>query len=178
MESKVYESKCYEGLKPRILVTADFIEKNKFHLNKTQDEIRKKYDTSNSFIGSYQEVLLSYMDFYHCKNLYKDDYIKQVESGEKNFDPPITDILETTQDFLDYLNFGYTKALDQRGISAGRTIEKLSAWLWLLGREDLEIIINSSSLYNPYGMPALIRLTEELGLEVPQECRDFAEVKV
>lgn len=71
--------------------------------------------------------------------------------------------------------FGWMKDTDQRGISASRTIDKLSAWLWLMGRNDLAETLNDSSLYNPYGAPALVKVCDEMGIEVPEGVREFSK---
>lgn len=174
---KQYSLKCYEGNHPRVLVSEDFVVKHNFILDRTQDEIFNRIK-DNSGLGFCAEVLVSYLNWDKSKEFYKKEFITEVEEGKKPHPEIITDIYETVQDMLDYLIFGYMKALDKRGLSAGRTIEKLKNWLWLLGRDDLKQIVGDDELYNPYGMPALIALTEKLGLEVPEDIREFAKEKV
>lgn len=176
---KEYRIKCYEGNHPRINVTEEFVTKNNLTLTRTQEEIvERTQEESKKMLGFQVEVLTEYLDWDHAKQFYKEEYVKEVEAGTKEKPQPVTDLYEATQDMLDYLVFGYMKALDERGISASRTIDKLSAWLWLLGRDDLRRLISDDELYNPYGMPALIELTKALGLPVPEDCIAFAEHKV
>lgn len=173
---KEYKLKCYDGRNPRILVTEEIVTRNNFTLNRTREEILEKLGVDD-FFGNKTAVFMDYLDFEDVKKFYKQEYVEKIEKGEVEKPQGITDIYETVQDMLDYLIFGYDKALDERGLSAGRTIEKLSAWLWLLGRDDLRRLISDDELYNPYGMPALIALTESLGFAVPEECREFAKNK-
>ena len=74
---------------------------------------------------------------------------------------------------LDYLVFGLGKALDERGLSCSRTIQKLEAWLTLLGREDLAETVSDDSLYSPYGMPALLKVCANFEIDPGQDCKDF-----
>lgn len=178
MKLKKYKLKCHESHHQRIIVNEKFVKKNKFTLNRTQKEIfeRIKKESENPFSFS-ADVLIDYLDWEKSKQFYKNEYIKKVKDKKEKKPTKITDIYETVQDMLDYLIFGYMKALDERGLSAGRTIDKLSHWLWLLGREDLKRLVNDNELYNPYGMPALIELTKALGLKVPEDCIEFAKHK-
>ena len=142
--------KCFEGLVDRPIATPEFIQRNNLKLVRSQDEITEKIKGSSKYLFDFSsEFIVDYLS----------DETPTIE--------------ETAQDFLDYLNFGWTKALDQRGLSASRTVNKLGAWLWLMGRDDLAALINDDRFYCPYGMPALIMVAEKMGLTVPEECRTF-----
>ena len=52
-----------------------------------------------------------------------------------------------------YLPFAIGKAVDHRGLSAGRSIDHMVSWLWLLG--DDELIADIDDEYRPYGAPIL-----------------------
>lgn len=175
-EKSMYEQKTYPGNHPRINVTADFVEKSRFRLNRKPEEIIAKIGECSGMFSFSTEVLIHYLSFEDGKKLFSTDYVKSVESGETKH-VQITDVMEATQDFLDYMVFGWSKALDERGISASRTVGKIGAWLWLLGRDDLEAIVTDDDNYNPYGMPALIEVCEDLGIVVPSECHKFADKK-
>jgi hypothetical protein len=172
---KEYKLKCYEGYHPRINVSEDFILKNKLSLKKSQDEIVDRIDDESNMFGNATEVLCGYLEWDRAKKFYKGEYVEKVEKGLEEKPKQIDDIYEATQDMMDYLIFGYMKSMDERGLSAGRTIEKLGHWMWLLGRDDLRRLVDDDELYPPYGMPALIALTKELGLDVPQDCIDFCK---
>lgn len=170
---KVYELKCYEGNHPRILVSDDFLEQNRMKFLRTEEEILAKINASKSFFGFGIEVMIDYLSFKNAEQFLS----KPVKPGVEAKWRKITDIRECAQDFLDYMVFGWMKALDQRGISASRTVEKIGAWMWLLGHDELEVLVNSDDLYNPYGMPALIAVCTALNIPVPKDCHDFAARK-
>jgi hypothetical protein len=160
-----YEIKCCAGDEPRIEVTKEFVEKNKLSIN--TGKAKKILDNSdNDLFGFSTEVAIYYLPFEQSKEYFEDEYVKKVESGEEKCDA-ITDVMEAAQDFLDYLVFAWMKAMDERGISASRSIEKLSAWMKILGRDDISDILKDSSLYNPYGRPALKKACDELGIKYP-----------
>jgi hypothetical protein len=152
----------------------DFIKANSLKL-KSAAQIEDRIRNSKSFFGFDKEVLVSYAEFATIKDLFKDEFIQKVESGEEKWG--IKSIAQAVKDFADYMKFAWGKALDERGISASRSIEKLSAWMWLLSRDDLDNTLNDDDLYNPYGAPALIKCCEILGIEVSDNLREFAKHK-
>jgi len=174
---KQYKLKCLEGDEPRIKISKryGFIQSNNLELVRTEEEILKRIEDSDMFDFA-PEVLADYLSWEKAKQFYKDEYVKKVDSGDKKYEK-ITDISEATQDFLDYMVFGWMKAMDERGISAGRTVRKLGHWLWLMNRDDLRRIIDDGELYNPYGSPALIAVCEEMGIKVPDNLREFSKHK-
>lgn len=160
------------------MTNQELISKNNLTL-RTQDEISKKFDERTSRGGMFDfwpEVLLNYLTFENAKPHLKEDYVKEVESGEKKWeDAP--NLEKTADDFIDYMKFAWGKAEDERGLSASRSISKLSCWLWLMNREDLVRLIEDDDLYNPYGAPALIAVCKEMGIEVPDSLVEFSKVK-
>ncbi len=175
---KNYKNITYEGYHPRILVTKEFTEKNNFKYCRTQEEILEEANGEGDFLGFGKGILIDYLDWKNAKEFYEDEFVKKVEGGKEKAPEAINDIYQTVQNFLDYMVFGWMKALDERGISASRTINKLSAWLWILGREDLAKMIDNDDLYNPYGTPALIKLCGELDIEAPEDLIKFSKVRV
>jgi hypothetical protein len=162
----------------RILVTPEFIQKNNLRLRE-QNEYSKKFDEilSEGNIFEFRDsILVSLLTFETAKPFLQDGYVSDVESGVKNWEC-ITNIEECTQEFLDYMNFAWGKAEDQRGLYASRSIDKLSIWLWAMNREDLVNIIKDDDLYNPYGAPALIAVCNEMGIEVPSSLIEFSKRK-
>ena len=153
----------------RIMVTPEFISKNKLSL-KSPNEIYDKFieihyesktvDFRIEVIAHYVQynLLEAYLRLDSAKNL---KYINSVE--------------EAAQDFLDYMNFAWGKAQNKRGLSAARSIEKLAMWLWLLNREDLAAIIKHESLYEPYGAPALIKICDILEIDIPNSLVEFVD---
>lgn len=175
-----YKNKTYEGEIPtkeiRKFLNNKWIGENKLILSKSSREILDYIEKENDFMGNTIEVLINYLDWDSAKTMFKAEYVEKVDSGKEKWSQ-ITDINEAVADMLDYYSFGLMKALDERGISASRTILKLKAWSWLLGRNDLVEILDDDDNYNPYGMPALIKWAEELGLPVTDNCKEFAKHK-
>lgn len=162
----------------KIQATDEFILKNKFKL-RTQEEIVEKLDyhqSKESFFDFTPDVLIPVLKWEFAKKYLIPEYVEKVEKEEEKFEC-ISDLKTIVQDFLDYMVFAWGKAENQRGLSASRSINKLSAWLWLLNREDLVAIIEDDNLYNPYGAPALIEVCNNLGIEVPESLVEFSKVK-
>jgi hypothetical protein len=160
----------------RIIATDKFIERNHLSLCRSCEEVAQRISSKSKedFFGFSSEVLIDYAGFEQVKDQLKEDAVKKYESGEKTWSV-IGDIKTCAQDFLDYMNFAWGKAEDQRGISASRSVCKLGEWLWLMGRGDLHDEIHRDDLYNPYGAPALISICEKMGITVPESLIEFAK---
>lgn len=172
------ELKCLSGDEPRIEATQEFIDKHKFKL-RTQEEILEKYkeyEDDGRMFDFRPEVLLEHLSYENSSQFLSDEYKAKISSGEIKH-TCVDNVLEATQDFLDYMVFAWGKAQDERGLSASRSIGKLSAWLWLLNREDLESKINEDGLYNPYGAPALVEVCKALEINVPESLIEFSKHK-
>ena len=163
----------------KIEATDEFIRKNNLTLDRSQKEILGQMEsTEKSFHAIFfKQILIDYLEQKHGIDLVTEDYKKKILSGKEKWEQ-ITDLKKALQEFLDYMVFAWGKALNMRGLSSSRSLSKLSSWLWLFGREDLQEIAMSDDLYNPYGAPALIKVCEELGIEVPDDLREFAKKKV
>lgn len=157
----------------RIPATAEFIERNKLTHQRTSQEILAylALPQANDLFGFTREVLVPFLPLDSAVEFLS-------EEGRQAWKPSDAGLQEIAQDVLDYLLFAWDKALDERGISSERSIFKLPAWMWLLGREDIQVVLLDNDLYNPYGAPALIRASEMLGIDVPDELREFAKRKV
>jgi len=59
----------------------------------------------------------------------------------------------------DYMDFAIEKAIDERGISAGRSINKMQMWLWII-EEDAVLGELPRKYFYWYGLPALIKICE------------------
>lgn len=167
---KEYKQKTLGADEPRILVTKEFVEKNKLSIN--LDNAKEIMNVEDDMFGFGKGVARDILPFEDVKDWLKEEYVKEVEAGKKKWGV-ITDVYEITQDFLDYMVFAWMKSQDERGLSAGRSIEKLSVWMKILNREDLAEVLNGS--YNPYGAPALIECCKKLGIKVPDSLVEFAK---
>lgn len=80
--------------------------------------------------------------------------------------------LHTIQDVVaaarDYLPFAIGKALNHRGLSAYRSIDHLTEWAWLAGRDDVVAAIHDGA-YENYGVPKLRLFANGLELDWPDD---------
>jgi hypothetical protein len=128
---------------------------------RTQDEI---VDFLRSHVGGFTvEALIGYLDLAHAKEFLKPTAKAKAEEWKQD---PIEGVLK---ELADYMAFAWGKVEDHRGISAGRSVQKCSAWAWLLGREDVYEYANNDDHYAQYGAPALKHICEAFGLPVPQD---------
>lgn len=63
-----------------------------------------------------------------------------------------------------YVEFAVGKVTDHRGLSANRSVQKMHAWMWLLGDDDVAAI--DWERYQNYGAPVLRQIIDRLGLTV------------
>lgn len=113
---------------------------------RTQTEIRGRYDHLNDdhnredMFGFRREALLDAMEFDTVRDLLK----QQITWHEP-------DVNRTARVYLVY---AVDKALDHKGLSSSRSIEKLDEWLWVLGDDDLRNRFHEAG-YAQYGAPQL-----------------------
>lgn len=137
---------------------------------RTQDEILQRFKvlhgapddargSLDDLFGFRQEALLESMTLETAERtgLLKEDFDRS-----KWTDP---DVESTARE---YLLFAIGKAVNHRGLSAGRSIEKLGEWLWVLGDEALLERFELAP-YAQYGAPKLALLVEEWGMQLYAE---------
>lgn len=163
---KVYEMKCQPGDHPRILVTEEFVQRNQLSIN--TEAAKLVLDCKSDMFGFGIQVACEFLPYEDVVHLFTEEYRDKVDKGEAKHEQ-ITDIYEATQDFLDYMVFAWMKALDERGLSASRSVIKLSTWMLILNRPDVAGVLDDDSLYEPYGRPALCMACRMLGIEFPKE---------
>lgn len=71
------------------------------------------------------------------------------------------------QEIASYMPFAWEKALGHRGISACRSVAKMSAWLWLLGDDDLVAMCEDEEQYPKYGAPILQAICGKYDIPLP-----------
>ena len=137
---------------------------------RTQDQIVKRIESikesRRSLFGFPIDVLIPYLDYEHAKPYLKDTATK--ESWESDGVPYETDRESVLVRALDYLEFAWEKALDHRGLSASRSIEKMESYMWLLGESDLVEVCETGANYAPYGAPILAKISDRLGYKMPE----------
>lgn len=123
---------------------------------RTQDEIRARFDgLAESHLdpfGFRREALLDCMEFDTAVGIGMNPEAKPEEWARP-------DVATRARE---YLRFAIGKAVDHRGISAGRSIEKLAEWLWVLDDADLIERFEAAD-YPQYGAPKL-RVLEDAWL--------------
>jgi len=66
-----------------------------------------------------------------------------------------------------YMEFAWGKVIGHRGISASRSVAKMSAWLWLLADEELHKFAEDSRNYPQYGAPILAKISRKYTFWIP-----------
>jgi len=118
---------------------------------KTLDEVRNRYNqklADGKFLDFSTEVLGVYL----------------VEGQEKLLNEKFV-----TEELLSYLNFAFGKAIEHRGISASRSVQKLTEWAWILGLDDLVEFAQDDSNYPNYGVPVLKKFAQHFNVIPPEE---------
>lgn len=125
---------------------------------KTQKQIVNRINNikDDDFFGWQTGDLIAYLDFEHAKQFLKDDVTAEqwADMMEKR----------TPKEKIEgYMKFAWDKANNCRGISAGRSLEHMKAWVWLDGEDDLLNIIEAD--YDHYGKPHLVAICEHYGYD-------------
>jgi hypothetical protein len=74
-----------------------------------------------------------------------------------------------------YLDFAFGKALDHRGISAGRSVQKMAEYAWLLCLDEAVAFAEDDSNYPNYGVPVLKHMAKALGVGMPPEIEKWED---
>lgn len=121
---------------------------------RTQAEILTRYqgiDDSTDWMGFRREALASLMD---SRTLQATGDYRALEPGE---DP--IEASDPAEALIDYFTFACEKASGHRGISASRSIEKLTEFAWAAGFDDA-VAAMETARYANYGAPKLYALAE------------------
>jgi hypothetical protein len=131
---------------------------------RTQEELADYLKTHETFLGFNREVLLPYMSWETAKDFFKEEGRQSVKEHFEKFGyPKEQDPEDILAEMKDYYGFAVGKALDHRGISANRSIEKMEAWVWLLNDGNLDKI--HWSWYENYGAPILKEIGDIYGFK-------------
>lgn len=123
---------------------------------RTQDEIAARVKTrkEQDFLGFETGEYLNYLDYAHAKEFLKPETTQEQWEKVRALVKPPEDTIKA------YMPFAWDKANNCRGISAGRSISHMIAWLWLDGKDWAEI-----EDYEYYGKPQLVRICEEYSID-------------
>lgn len=115
---------------------------------KTPAEIKARIEAEKDrdWLGTIRSDLVSYLPFEDAHEYLKPEAQKEEWDARKISSP-----LDSARD---YLSFAWEKANDCRGISAGRSLDHLSAWLWLAGYGD--VVDAHFHEYELYGKQQLV----------------------
>lgn len=132
-------------------------------MTRAQKEILDRFNDEELHLGDFfsaqKEDLICYMTFNNAKQFLKEDFVKKVDNGKekwKKYSNPKKEI-------LDYLDFAYMKAEDERGLSACRSLLHLKTWIWLEDKEFYDKIIDEIENYYDYGLPVLKKISKHYG---------------
>lgn len=126
---------------------------------RTQEQILARFqniDPNSDWLGFRREVLLGAMT---------------IETAQAALDADLTGetwdaVTDTETAAREYLTFAIEKAADHRGISAIRSVDKLTEYAWLLGRDDVTEAMAAAG-YAQYGVPKLKAFADGMGWPWP-----------
>lgn len=130
---------------------------------RTQEEIeaRIKEVGARSVFGFAEEVLTDALEYGKAK-----PYLKPEVTAEQWAESQLKTDEDVRKALASYLDFAWGKAEDHRGLSANRSIIKLTEWVWLLGRDDVVKAIEAAP-YPQYGCPKLEVISDMMDLPKP-----------
>lgn len=132
---------------------------------RTQEEIATKVRASRTkFLDFAGDALLAYLDFDHAREFLKDG--TTAEQWAECHTPLAAD--KVIAEMRDYMSFAWGKVEDHRGISASRSVDKMTAWAWLLGDGGAYAAIEAAGFPN-YGAPKLAAVCRVLGFPIPDD---------
>jgi hypothetical protein len=133
---------------------------------RTEQEIveRIRERAKEDLFGFEISALVVWLPFDKAREFLKDE----AKESEWSYKPCTDDAVR--RKVLGYLPFAWDKALNHRGISAGRSISHMTAWLWLLGETELcAVCEDGEKHYTPYGAPILKMISDKFGFVIPDD---------
>jgi len=130
---------------------------------RTQKEILNKIEEikDSDFFGFKTSDLIGYLSFNNAKQ-----YLKEGVTGDQ-WEQKGRDHESIKNEMIDYMDFAWGKANNCRGISAGRTMNHYSIWVWMLG-DEINNKFSDLEDYEFYGKDNLVELCEFLSLDSGQ----------
>ncbi|MGW5259624.1 hypothetical protein ACWEQG_01535 [Microbispora sp. NPDC004025] len=130
---------------------------------RTQDDILTRARTiqNDDFFGFRTEVLVGALEYEHARGFLKP------ETTAEEWGPAPDDEAILAQ-ARDYYQFALDKIRDHRGISASRSVAKLTEFAWLLGKDDVVTAMDQAD-YAQYGAPKIKAFATGLGLAWPPD---------
>lgn len=130
---------------------------------KTDQEIldRIKEIEDDDFFGFQSSDLIGFLSYDAAKPFLEEGVTAEAWNADRQT-PTREAVIEK---ILSYMPFAWEKANDCRGLSAGRSIEHMKAWLWMLGDE---LHAKLDDIYEFYGKPCLRVICEKYGWDWKQ----------
>lgn len=124
---------------------------------RTKEQIinKIKLEKDNDFFGVICADLATYLPIEEVQKLFPEADLKDFKTKELTRE-------NVLQEIKDYLEFAWDKANNQRGLSAGRSMDHFTAWIWLLGDEDS---FGDLRDYQYYGKDNLVEICEFYNLQ-------------
>lgn len=117
---------------------------------------------SDDWMGTQTNGLVSYLTFSAAKNL---KLLKPEATEDEWGEVTPRDSESVTAEILKYMPFAWDKANNCRGISAGRSLNHMKVWLWMLLNEEATEFLSG---YDCYGKPQLRAICEAFGWDWTQ----------
>lgn len=136
---------------------------------RTFEDIVARIKNRSSIFGFDAEAIIDFLPFEQAKQ-----FLKEGVKEEDWKTLPLT--REAVIDKMrEYMDFAWEKVEDHRGLSAGRSVEKMEVWLWLLGDDELLKQLEDTD-YTNYGAPKLMFICQKFGFPFPdtQEVKNMA----
>lgn len=126
---------------------------------RTQQEIKERFEKNEDLFGTQRSDLIEFMNLETAKLYLKGDYLAKVEAGEEIWGAKS----DARKEILDYLDFAYEKAENERGLSAARSLLHMKTWIWLDDQVFYDEVIDLIEDYTDYGLPALDKIAQHYG---------------
>lgn len=127
---------------------------------RSQDEIAARIAQvkDSDWLGTEVTDLMVQLPFDRARQWLSDD------AAQTEFEEAAATERDVQKAAIDYLDFAIGKAVNHRGISAGRSVSHFRAWLWLiLPDEQFDLFENIE--YPQYGAPKIRAAARLLGAE-------------
>lgn len=135
---------------------------------KTREEMVAKIKArieEQPILDFFPEVILGYLAWDDALQFLSKDWLakegEEVLKAKWKYQPNTNEAVLT--EMKEYMEFAWDKALNHRGLSANRSIDKMRAWCWLLGDEEKI----DWEKYAQYGAPILKQICELYGFPMP-----------
>jgi len=109
--------------------------------------------------GFRTSTLLQYLPFDLAKPFLKEGVTPKEWAG---LPQPVSPERVLT-DWAKYVGFAWMKTLDHRGISAGRSIDHMWSWAWILNDAEVCAWCDDQGMYANYGAPILAAICKKYG---------------